>query len=338
MGLYLCSVVVAAIVLRFKGDYCLIEQKWRGSGFCSSLGVLFSFSSHGSLMVVACVSVVRCITCTASLGTEVKKTSVFFASGIMFLTNLVHSIFPLLPFAIIQDFFRTEIFFTNVDENPFFNKNPVNFSHLEKIYRSKYQKEGSIHTALFGLRNVTSKPEMFDTMEIGYYGNTGLCVNNIFKVQDSYKAYKLSYCISLVVLLTIVIFTYFRIVRADRKSKARLAAAATGEKNNAQDNNSNALTLKVALMIGTQIIGWIPLIVTTVYFQYMSDNHVPPLIFEVFALVVIPINSFLNPVFNSELYKKVIGFLWGGWKWLVHRVTTCSSEVQAANDEENPES
>ena len=53
MRVYLCCVVLTAIVLRFKGDYCLIEQKWRGSGYCSALGVLFSFSCHGSLAIVA---------------------------------------------------------------------------------------------------------------------------------------------------------------------------------------------------------------------------------------------------------------------------------------------
>jgi hypothetical protein len=325
MGIYLCSVVVAAIVLRFKGDYCLIERKWRGSGYCSTLGVLFSLSSHGSLIVVACISFVRCLTCTARIGNDFGKRNIAVASVIMFFMNVINAIMPVLPFPYIREVFRTGIFFKNLQENPFFDTNPVNISHLHKIYQSKYHNETDTYKALNALRNLTTKPDIFDTLEISYYGNTGLCVQNVFKVQDSYKTYKLVYCVVVVILLLTVVVTYSRIVWEDRKSKARLApdpaAGAAAQNQAAQNNNSTALTLKVALMITTQLMGWIPLILSTIYYQYMTSNPVPPLLFEVFALVVIPINSFLNPVFNSELYKKVVGHLWVGWRWFVDKIT-----------------
>ena len=69
------------------------------------------------------------------------------------------------------------------------------------------------------MRNVTSKPEIFDTMEIGYYGNTGLCVHNIFKTQNFYKLYKLVYCVVLILLLLIVVATYSKIGVEDRRTK-----------------------------------------------------------------------------------------------------------------------
>jgi uncharacterized protein (UPF0333 family) len=248
---------------------------------------------------------------------------------------MAHSILPLLPFTSVQEVFRTEIFFSNIEENPFFNKNPVNVSHLEWMYRSRYEVQADIYTMLAGMKNVTSKPEIFDTSEISYYGNTGLCIHNIFKVQDSFKVYKLIYCIALLVILMIVAITYFKIVKADRKSKARLAkaAAASGQEAGAQENNSNALTIKVVLMIGTQLVGWIPLIFTTMYYQYITSNPAPPLVFEVFALIVIPINSFLNPVFNSELYKKVMGWAWVGWRWLVTKMLSFRENRVASADE-----
>ena len=156
----------------------------------------------------------------------VHKRNVTVVCVIMTVINVVHSIYPLLPFAFVQDVFRAEIFFTKIDESPFFSKNPVNASLLHSIYESKNQDNADIYKALAGIRNVSSKPQIFDTMEIGYYGNTGLCVHNIFKAQDSYKMYKLVYCIVMVVLLTIIVVTYLKIVRANRKSKALLAAAA----------------------------------------------------------------------------------------------------------------
>jgi hypothetical protein len=332
MGFYLCCVVVAATVLRYKGDYCLIEQKWRASDYCSSLGVLFSLSSHGSLIVVACISVVRCFTCTARVGSNIKKRNIVLVSVVMFVINVINSAFPLLPFSFVREVFRTGIYFENLEENPFFDTNPVNISRLHKMYQSKYHNETDTYTALKALRNLTSKPEIFNTVEISYYGHTGLCVHNVFKVQDSYKFYKLVYCVVVVVLLVIVAVTYSRIVWEDRKSKARLAPDPAAAQNQIAQDNSTALTLKVALMIATQLMGWTPLILSTMYFQYITINPVPPLLFEVFALVVIPINSFLNPVFNSELYKKLDGYLWQGWKWFVDKINSKCDDSGAEFD------
>ena len=324
MGCYLCCVVLAAIVLRMRGDYCIIDREWRASEYCSALGVLFSFSSHGSLIVVAFVSILRCYNCAVLVVTDVRKKVVVIVSVVIFLINSAHSIVPMLPYAFVQDIFRTEIFFSNIEDNPFFSRNPVNVSHLDRMSQNKfkYEKDLDVYEALAVLKNVTSKPQMFDTMEVSYYGNTGLCVHNIFKAQSSYKTYKLTYLAALVILLTVVVVTYSMIVLNDRKNKA---AVGQSNANGDQDNNSNALTIKVALMIGTQLVGWIPLIFTTIYFYYMDIISVPPLVFEMFALVVIPINSFLNPVFNSGLYKKVIGNDWLGFLRRWFEKTTTSS-------------
>ena len=69
------------------------------------------------------------------------------------------------------------------------------------------------------------------------------------------------------------------------------------------------------------------------YYQYITSNPAPPLVFEMFALIVIPINSFLNPVFNSELYKKVMGWLWIGWRWLVTKMLSSRENRVASADE-----
>ena len=89
------------------------------------------------------------------------------------------------------------------------------------------------------------------------------------------------------------------------------------------------LTLKVALIIGSQLICWIPFILTVLYFEYVSTEPASPMVFEVFALMVIPINSLLNPVFYSELYKRVGQAAWVQWRLLVNFLTPMS---QANNE------
>ena len=315
MGAYLCFLFLAAIVLRFKGDYCILERQWRASSICSILGALFSFSSHGSLLGIASVSIIRFLTCH-SLVVDINKRAVVIGSTFIAFLNVFHSVLPLLPVKEIKNTFRTEIFFTNLDQNPFFSSNPLNMSRLDVVYQGMlHRQEDDLYKMISDLKNVTSRSEIFDVTEISYYGNTGLCVHNIFKSQDSYEIYKLIYCSVLLVLLSAVSTAYIKIVLKERRSNRAVNP-------NEEDPVAAALTLKVALMIGSQLACWIPFILTALYFQYVTKGPASPTVFEVFSLVVIPINSILNPVFYSETYKKVKDAVWGNWRQTVSYLTS----------------
>ena len=338
MGFYMCSIVVAALLLILKGDYCQLENEWRASSFCSFLGAVFSFSSHGSLLMIACISIVRFLTCH-SLVADIRKRSVVIGSIILNLANLFHSILPTLPFPAILDIFRTDIFLTNLHLNPFFSSNPINISRLKDIHEGMFgdQKIG-VSKMIEKLNNLSSNPEIFDHREISYYGNTGLCVHNIYKSRENHEMYKILYCTVLLLLLTIVSFAYIKIVLKQRNSSRAInphVGTADG-----QDSVTTTLTLKVALMIASQLVSWIPFILTVLYFQYLTKKPVSPLVFEVFALVAIPINSLLNPVFYSELYKKVLQRISNGRRKIVEflessRSPDVGNEIEMRRKEES---
>ena len=73
---------------------------------------------------------------------------------------------------------------------------------------------------------------------------------------------------------------------------------------NRQNAAAPSLAAKVSLMIGSQLASWLTFIGTAVYFQKVTEAP-PPQLFEVIALVVLPMNSALNPIFYSELYKTI---------------------------------
>ncbi|KAL5269382.1 hypothetical protein ACHWQZ_G003018 [Mnemiopsis leidyi] len=316
MGAYMCFIVLAAVVLKLKGDYCVIAEEWRASVFCSSLGVLFSFSSHGSLLAIASVSIIRFLTCH-NLLFEIKKRTVIIGSILITGLNLFHSVLPLLSLNQIKDGFRTALFLSNINLNPFFDSNPINISRLKYIYEGMLHKpsDTDVHTMVSELAILTNKSGVYDFFEIGYYGNTGLCVHNIFKDEDfqkSYKLYKILYCSALIVLLLIVSAAYIMIVCKQKRSFRE-----TNPLRANQGSAANALTLKVALVIGSQLVCWIPFIMTVFYFQYVTSEPPSKLVFESFALVIIPINSFLNPLFYGERYKKVESVLRRKWRQIV---------------------
>lgn len=352
MGVYMLCIVSAALYLEFKGDYCLLEQKWRASPYCSALGAVFSFSSHGSLLAIAFISITRFFVCHSIVG-GIKTRAVAFGSMLANILNLLHSVLPLLPVDRIQDAFRTGLYLTNVADNPFFSSNPVNVSLLSKVYEGMVKQEKvSVLEMIRKLKNVTSKKGIFNISEIGYYGNTGLCIHNIFKDQEYqgfYETYKILYCAVLLSLLSLVSFAYIKIVMKQRRLTKELNPTvglrmvnpsetdtmalpgdaakelSPGDGPNKKDDQMTALTIKVALMIGTQLVCWIPFILTVIYFQYLTTKSVSSMVFEMFALVVIPINSFLNPVFYSELYKKVKLWAWSLWRRLINFATPTSN-------------
>ncbi|KAL5262105.1 hypothetical protein ACHWQZ_G007715 [Mnemiopsis leidyi] len=320
MGVYLLSIVLATFVLKYEDDYCKLEQKWRASNYCSTLGVIFSFSSHGSLLAIASVSATRFLKCQ-NVVPNVKERAVIAVSGLVTVLNLFHSLLPLLPLPAVKDVFRTDLYLTNLEDNPFFSSNPINISILAELYIGMLHRErGFASNMIDELTNVTSNREMFDVFEISYYGNTGLCVHNIFKEhggQESFKTYKHLYCIILLAVLSSVSTAYIKIVQKQRKV-ATAAHSIDVSLQARQDAKSATLATKVALMIASQLICWIPFLMVVLYFEYISTNPASPMVFEVFALVVLPINSFLNPVYYSELYKNMKNWVNGSWRRFVN--------------------
>ena len=88
MGVYNCGIVVAALVLRSKGDYCPQDEDWRSSYYCQILGLTFSIASHGSLIAIASMSVVRCINCIR-IQHQTKLSTIFTVSGVLIGINAI---------------------------------------------------------------------------------------------------------------------------------------------------------------------------------------------------------------------------------------------------------
>ena len=318
MGIYMCSIIIASIFLGIKGDYCKLQHIWRSSYYCSMLGILFSISSHGSVIAITSMSVMRCLVCYR-YEYVITKTRLIVGSAILFTLNFFHAALPVLPIVKIKDMFRTDLFFTNLEENPFFNTNPIDISNVLEMHQKAFSKKENIYIALEELQNLTSGDGLFDFLEISYYGNTDLCIHNIFSSKESYAYYKIVYCSVMSIMLAVLTASYFMIIRYDRKTKAELKI----NNNRHTDNNatSSSLMIKVGFMIITQLVSWTSLMSATVYFQYIAKTTAPQELFEWFGLVIIPANSLINPIFYSDLYKILVTFFWQKWRDLIHKIS-----------------
>ena len=328
MGVYLFFMIVASIVLKVKGDYCQSDEDWRASISCMMLGVTFSVSSHGSLTVIGIMSILRCLKCSMGFSFELSTKTVKIVTAIVFLLGFIHSIVPILPIHQLQNFFRTSMILTAVDKNPFIKsrEGPDMIQNVQRIHSHYFNNSSSTDTIriLADLRNanITSDNTIFDVADIGYYGNTPLCISNVFKVEGNYHTYKIVYCVVVALLLTAITASYIIIV-----VKARSSRQQAGPVNN---DNTSQLTLKLSLMIISQLISWVSFIAAVIILDYTGKNP-PAKVFDIFALIVIPINSLLNPIFYSTMYKNITSYLWTSGK---KGIATIKERVQYRVDNE----
>ena len=148
------------------------------------------------------------------------------------------------------------------------------------MHQKAFSKKENIHIALEELQNTTSGDDLFDFLEISYYGDTATdqCIHNIFSSKESYAYYKIVYCSVMSIMLAVLTASYLMIIRYDRKRKADLKI----ENNRPTDNNatSSPLMIKVSVMIITQLVSWTSLMSATVYFQYIAKKTAPQELLE----------------------------------------------------------
>ena len=112
--------------------------------------------------------------------------------------------------------------------------------------------------------------------------------------------YKIAYILLLGCILTLVSISYILIVLESRKGQAIRQGPGPDQ--------YTRLTIKVSLIIASQLLCWISLMVVTTYFA-VTDSAANDTFFEVFAILIIPGNSFLNPILYSNLYSSGVAKL-----------------------------
>ena len=298
MGTYLCFIVLAALLIKFlKGDYCQFDREWRSSNFCSIMGIIFTFSSHGSLLSITLMSAIRCIICVSDNTLYIKKSKVFVISIAFLCFNFANSIIPIIPVSHIQNIFRTEIFLEHMNINPFVNTNPLNYTTIQAAHQRVFQSESdNLYHMLSDFRKTVSVGDIWHVTEISFYGNAGMCVHNIFKTQTSFIGYKITYLSFIFLTILIVSASYAAILIKVKMSRNKIKKIAR----NKQPRSNNSPSTKIIMMIGSQLFCWVPFIGAIIYYKAKHDNSSLETIHEIFALIIIPINSLLNPIFYSQ--------------------------------------
>jgi len=285
----------------FSGKYCTHDSEWRSSLQCKLLGCFFSFAAHGSLVMISLMSLTRCYKCVFDRTVKVKVVG--YITAACFIMNAFHSVLPILPVSAIQDIFRASMTFS---ENPFItNYDPSEINRIYSLYQASHDAHSldvSLYTKLEKLNNISSKPGIYDHKELGYYSYSPLCIQNIYGVQSSLFWYKIVYMASIGLLLAVVGISYIFIVYHAYKTSRNAQQGAGNQVN----NNNMDLSVKVMLVIGSQLTCWITVMILMIVYGLSQQMNAPGFLYEMTATVLLPMNSYLNPIFNSSLYRKIL--------------------------------
>lgn len=298
MSIYLA--IISIKNLQFHGSYCMHDNYWRTSRVCDLCGSIFSFSSHGSMLTAALMGLTRAYNIVYTFTDMSYSRWVCLCIGVN-IANFLNSILPILPVIYLDDFFTVEVFF---DKNPIDPK--ATKEQLEKVYmlyKNVSNSTSSMKEMLKELNNMTSRSIFDVSRRLGFYGKSPLCVQNLFSTEPKLVVMKGVYVFVILVIITMVMASYAVIIYVAKK---RAIDGNAGEDAAAAERRA-FLSFKVTAVICTQMICWLPIILATC--TTLLGQEIPPEVYEVAAIISLPINSLFNPICHSSIMKRIYQYV-----------------------------
>ena len=307
VGLYL--IVLSVVNILLKDTYCKERFLWLTSGYCAAMGVVSSTGSQISLfaMVVLGVSRMKMMSRTSMPSNRNRSMPLkqFVAMIAIALTVLISSItisyIPLMDK--FEDFFVNGLFYN--PEIKLFIGTPSKQKHiaiLEKYY-SKFRGNPNLpwSTVRRLVRNMFSQNYGgVNGVKLHFYGNDGVCLFKYFVTPDDPQA---SYSLSVLLInfLSFLIITFsYTFIHLKSTSSTRKIGNNAGRRSRRREL---AMQRKLAMMILTDFLCWIPFILVSVL-HYMLVFDASPW-YAILSVLILPINSVINPLLYNSYIGKV---------------------------------
>ena len=308
VGVYL---TLLALFDSYHGSkHCKVQTKWLTSTTCVSLGIINSLGSEISLFSMTALSVIRALGSVRNKLSIPKDTSrktfikvISFALGV-FLICFTISYWPLIKS--FEDYFVNGIRYEK--SNTLLIGSPGKRKHMAILgeYYGRMRRGDKILSwsqinylmaSMFSHDYGGIKKET-----LSFYGNDPVCVFKYFVRTDDPQRYFSLTILSLNCLCFVTIaVSYLAIAVASRNSIKKLKAKAENKTQNSDAEKRNSRLQRVVHMIVlSDFLCWIPFTFTC-WLHFLDLVDAMPW-YPTFSILVLPINSVVNPV----LYDKSI--------------------------------
>ena len=296
----------------FKRNYCHLQVKWITSLECSIIGVFSTIGSQISLFAMTGLSIVRMHGIWNSMRipgevTAIKLLKIVVAMLFLVISSAAIAVFPIM--VMFEDFFVNGVKFS--DEIKIF-VGTSNKATILEVIRAYYGRTKNNmldwKSAILMVRNMFSNDLDYKDLtekidKVVFYGNDGVCMFKYFvKNDDPQRLFVWSILSVNFVCFVFISLSYLLIGALSRRSSESLASS----KNNRQiEKRNKRMNQRIAIIIATDFLCWIPFIVICVLHSLEVINATSW--YSIFSMVILPINSVINPLLYDDAIKKILG-------------------------------
>ena len=309
VGAYLLS-VSAYDGLVLKDNYCTEQLFWLTSYQCITFGVSSTIGSQVSLFAMTVLSLVRAhgIWNSMSIPGEVTVKSVFKVitlNLVILASSVVVAIIPVLR--TFQDFFINglsyaadlKLFIGLVDKETHFKVFQEYFGRLSSRVLS-WDLTDNMVADMFshdeGMKDFTATRR-----KVGFYGNDGVCLFKYFILdKDPQQAFVWT-VLFLNFMCFFVISACYVIIGT---LSARSSKMVSSKENDQARKRTRRMNQKIFIIITTDFLCWVPFIVICVL-HYLEVLDATPW-YSVFSVIILPINSVINPLLYNDFIMQYI--------------------------------
>ena len=324
VGFYL---VALGVVNQYYGsEYCQMRFSWRSSRWCSYLGIINTSGAYISMFSMSVLGLYRAHSVWRVFGQRslnwTRKFLIFGEVVGIVLLSLIIAVIPESP--IFSEYFKNGLVY---DEEVGLFLGPISRSRhveiLEHYYgrfveRDRHRTGISVDLSWSEVKTLVR--EMFtqfngtDPIEgraFGFYGNDGVCLFKYFVLKTDSQRYFVWSILGLTLfsfLFILLSYTFVYVIASNRSGlirssldRMRVASPSTPHRG----HQSHTMQRKIGVIILTDFLCWVPFSVVCILHSvgvFSADDH-----YELFSVLVLPINSLINPL----LYDRRLGSLVG---------------------------
>jgi len=302
MGIVLLIIGIKAT--QFSGSYCRNDKPWRVSSLCTAVGVMTILSSEASVFTLVCITSYRLYTvCKPLASRDVSLRILAMWIVLIWLSALTLALLPLA--APLSETMVTRML---IAHSPYFAEDTVTLSGLRRFtYRIISLGKFNVSEIAFDwfnldrlLREYFPDHAPVNRGYFGYYSDSAVCMPKLYKIDDEDQ--NLQPFSSVVVTFNFIALLY--IAAAYVAIYRRSTRSTLARKSQKKSQQAQVMYRKITVLIATDIACWFPVCFMT--FLSMSGVVLDPLAYAVSAIVLLPINSSLNPIIYATPYNAIV--------------------------------
>ena len=307
-----CYLFIIAIYdgIFLRSSYCFDQIKWITSLKCSAVGISSTIGSQISLFAMTGLSMVRVhgIWNSMRVPGEVTMAKSLKVAAVMLSLTLASAAIAVIPIIKkFEDFFVNGVNFR--DELKIFIGTPDKekiFEVIKAYYGRAKQATLKWNMLIKMVKNMFSqdydyKDHTDKVAKVEFYGNDGVCLFKYFvQNDDPQRSFVWGILALNFVCFLFISLSYLLIGVASRRSSQTVS----GSKNRQVSQRNRRMNQKIAIIIVTDFLCWIPFIVICVLHSVNLLDATPW--YSVFSMVILPINSVINPLLYDDTITEAI--------------------------------